>query len=874
MRLLPAAIWPSDLPAVGADRGHVLGLDEDFEPVCWQPRTDQHLLIFGEEESGKTTLLANLLRQITAGSGPNEARFIVFDARRRLLELGYRVDQLIASATTAQDAANVVSANLDRLHRRVPSSSASPQEIARRAWWGSPADIYLVVDDYDRFAGSSPLLPLLPLLDHAEDVGLHLIIARQARGAGRALYDGVFARLRDSGSPAIVLSSPEAEGVIYGKTRAQTRTAGSRRVGPSAGSGAGLPGNCRPRDRRWNLIHEPTIPLMGGDGPRAILPAGQWVSVTARCCAARHGSGGTAAVATLRRDRPHPADRPRPADCPHRAESQLQPGDHVHDAAPHSSSGTTVRPPLDRIAPTQVVGTSGDQPGRVQRGPRALARANGPAQSANSPAAVEPGSTAPAIASRLDAERGHVAGTAPEPDPDVRLVRLSIRTVLSRVDVVLPERCTFAEVLETILDLSPQSLRDNAVGHGGWVLRTAAGRVPDGDSTLSATGVLDGATLFLVGVDPRAGAAVYDDIADAVAESVVHDPTRWSLGAQRAVTLGAAGLFAALAILAMLLSGPPWPPIALLLAAGTAAGQVAAGLLSRIAGDRAAAVVAGLVSVVTGAAAAIVATAGQADLADLGTAQLFLGAAGATVCAGTAALIIRDGTVPMAAVIIGGLLTAVSFGCGVLFDLTLSGCAAITVGLSMSGMPMVPAVALRWAAVELPPVPTSADGGARGPRNNRRRRRRAADQACRRRCDRDDPGPVLAEPGRCNGAGLQRWPHRQSPRPGCCRRPDAAGSPVRHHRPATSAAAGRHGVDRRPDAGSDDGSARRPGVAVVCSAALVGGSGLPVVGDASRAATTRPRQDCRVRGLVLAVAVLPLVVGVLGLFRFVHGLAG
>ncbi len=226
VRLLPAAIWPSDLPAVGADRGHVLGLDEDFEPVCWQPRTDQHLLIFGEEESGKTTLLANLLRQITAGSGPNEARFIVFDARRRLLELGYRVDQLIASATTAQDAANVVSANLDRLHRRVPSSSASPQEIARRAWWGSPADIYLVIDDYDRLAGSGPLLPLLPLLDHAEDIGLHLIIARQARGAGRALYDGVFARLRDSGSPAIVLSSPEAEGVIYGKTRAQPRPPG------------------------------------------------------------------------------------------------------------------------------------------------------------------------------------------------------------------------------------------------------------------------------------------------------------------------------------------------------------------------------------------------------------------------------------------------------------------------------------------------------------------------------------------------------------------------------------------------------------------------------------------------------------------------
>ena len=29
------------------------------------------------------------------------------------------------------------------------------EEIARRAWWGSPADIYLVIDNYERLAGSN-----------------------------------------------------------------------------------------------------------------------------------------------------------------------------------------------------------------------------------------------------------------------------------------------------------------------------------------------------------------------------------------------------------------------------------------------------------------------------------------------------------------------------------------------------------------------------------------------------------------------------------------------------------------------------------------------------------------------------------------------
>jgi S-DNA-T family DNA segregation ATPase FtsK/SpoIIIE len=226
VRLLPSVLRAADLPAVDADRGYVLGLDEDFGPVYWSPRADQHLLIFGEEESGRTTLLANLLRQISARTSTDQARFIIFDGRRQLLDLAYRVDQMIASATTAQDAANVVSANVERLHRRMPVATASAEEIGRRGWWGSPADIFLVVDDYERFAGSSPLVPLLPLLDHAGDIGLHLIIARQARGASRAMYDGVYTRLRDAGSPAVVLSAPEPEGVIYGKSRAQPRPPG------------------------------------------------------------------------------------------------------------------------------------------------------------------------------------------------------------------------------------------------------------------------------------------------------------------------------------------------------------------------------------------------------------------------------------------------------------------------------------------------------------------------------------------------------------------------------------------------------------------------------------------------------------------------
>ena len=213
MRVLPATVRPADLPAQ-PDRagGVVLGLDENLRPVRWDPFADRHLLVFGEEQTGKSTLLLRLIRELSADDGLDDARFIVFDPDRRLQNLPFRPDQLIASAATGRDAAGIVSANAQRLAARLPPPGTPIGEVASRAWWGSPADIYLIVDNYERLAGAAPLTPLVPLLDHAADIGLHLIVARQARGAARAVYDSISATLKDAGSPALLLSGPESEG--------------------------------------------------------------------------------------------------------------------------------------------------------------------------------------------------------------------------------------------------------------------------------------------------------------------------------------------------------------------------------------------------------------------------------------------------------------------------------------------------------------------------------------------------------------------------------------------------------------------------------------------------------------------------------------
>ena len=76
-----------------------------------------------------------------------------------------------------------------------------------------------------------------------------------------------------------------------------------------------------------------------------------------------------------------------------------------------------------------------------------------------------------------------------------------MRTLSSRIDLVLPDRSTIAETLETVLELAPRSLREQAIAHGGWILRTAAGEAIPGASTLLDQGIVDGTTLFLTGID-------------------------------------------------------------------------------------------------------------------------------------------------------------------------------------------------------------------------------------------------------------------------------------------------------------------------------------------------------------------------------------
>jgi S-DNA-T family DNA segregation ATPase FtsK/SpoIIIE len=110
--------------------------------------------------------------------------------------------------------------------QRLPPPDLTPQQLRSRSWWKG-SDLFLVIDDYDLVSGSaSPLLAISDLVPQARDIGLHLIIARSAGGAARAMFDPIIQRVREMGSPGLIMSGSKDEGALIGSVKAQPQPPG------------------------------------------------------------------------------------------------------------------------------------------------------------------------------------------------------------------------------------------------------------------------------------------------------------------------------------------------------------------------------------------------------------------------------------------------------------------------------------------------------------------------------------------------------------------------------------------------------------------------------------------------------------------------
>jgi S-DNA-T family DNA segregation ATPase FtsK/SpoIIIE len=225
--VLPALIRTEDMPDAEG-RGVALGLSEhDLAPVFIDfSGGDPHFLIFGDGESGKTSTLRTLALGLTSTLPAKAAQILVIDYRRTLLG-SVGDDHLLGYAGAEPAAAAQVAEAAQVLTRRLPPADLAIDQLRARSWWQGP-ELYVLVDDYDLVAAASgnPLQPLLGLLAQARDVGLHVVIARRTGGAARGILEPILLRLRELGTPGLLLSGDPQEGPLLGGIKATTQPAG------------------------------------------------------------------------------------------------------------------------------------------------------------------------------------------------------------------------------------------------------------------------------------------------------------------------------------------------------------------------------------------------------------------------------------------------------------------------------------------------------------------------------------------------------------------------------------------------------------------------------------------------------------------------
>lgn len=197
----------------------LLGVRErDLRPVTIDFVEKPHLVIAGDSDCGKTAALRTLCRELVRTKTAAQAQLLIVDFRRALLGV-VESDHLRGYAMSSAALAAALPDLLDLLRARMPPPDASQAQLRTGSWWSGP-DLYVVVDDYDLVASpaGNGLAPIVEFLPYAQDLGLHLVVARRGGGAERAMFEPVLAALRDLGCLSLMMSGSPAEGPPFGPT--------------------------------------------------------------------------------------------------------------------------------------------------------------------------------------------------------------------------------------------------------------------------------------------------------------------------------------------------------------------------------------------------------------------------------------------------------------------------------------------------------------------------------------------------------------------------------------------------------------------------------------------------------------------------------
>ncbi|GLZ28990.1 hypothetical protein Lesp02_11800 [Lentzea sp. NBRC 105346] len=161
MRPLPDEVLRTSLSTTGYRIP--LGITEGDHQTVFASDT-RHLLVYGDEGSGRSAALRTYLKGIIGTHEAAQALFILVDPRKSNMS-GEWGDHLLQYAPSANALKDPMSDVVASLRKRVGNE------------WSGP-NLYVVVDDYDLLAAyDNPLQPLAEFFPSARQIGLHVVIA-------------------------------------------------------------------------------------------------------------------------------------------------------------------------------------------------------------------------------------------------------------------------------------------------------------------------------------------------------------------------------------------------------------------------------------------------------------------------------------------------------------------------------------------------------------------------------------------------------------------------------------------------------------------------------------------------------------------------
>jgi len=182
---------------------------------------DPHLLILGDRGCGKTTLLRTWLHGLEQRYTPEQAKVILIDYRKTLIEF-HHSEHLLRYAMTPEQVKEAVAFMEQELGQRLQASSEQPVELMQESKPWEGLHYYLFVDDYESVATltpqmGNPLNALEGVVQAGREIGFHVVLARRVTDYARNNYDPIFRAIRNMECPGILMRGDPAEGrqVLY-----------------------------------------------------------------------------------------------------------------------------------------------------------------------------------------------------------------------------------------------------------------------------------------------------------------------------------------------------------------------------------------------------------------------------------------------------------------------------------------------------------------------------------------------------------------------------------------------------------------------------------------------------------------------------------